>query len=102
MQVQPYHALVTYEIAGWVGTPVASFSAIGGGAYTVSAQKAYGEGGLSVGENFIRTQAIDIVGALALIAASLVAGIVIVIVVAVKRSRRDGTASQAGAVSSGR
>jgi hypothetical protein len=102
VRVEPYDAIMKYDIAGWVGTPIASFSAQTAGTYTVLAESGYHEGRISAGDNFIRTQAIDIVGALALIAASLVAGTLIVIVVAVKRSRRDGTASQAGAVSSGR
>jgi hypothetical protein len=87
--VKPYDLLMQYEIAGWVGAPIASFSAPTAGMYTISAKKAYHQGRISVGDNFVRTQAIDIVGALALIAACNVAGLVIVIVVAVKRSPRD-------------
>lgn len=102
VRVEPYDAIMKYDIAGWVGTPIASFSAPVSGKYVVSAPKPYGEGHISVGDNFVHGQAISIIGALALIAGSLVVGILIVVVVATKRSRRDGTASQAGAVSSGR
>ena len=102
VRVEPYDAIMKYDIAGWVGTPIASFSAQTAGTYTVLAERAFNEGRISAGDNFVRTQAINVVGALALIAVGLVAGILIVVVVAVKRSRRDGTASQAGAVGSGR
>jgi hypothetical protein len=85
--VRRYDLRMDYEIAGWVGTPVASFSAPVSGTYVVSADNAYRDGRISVGSNFVRTQAIDMVGALLLIASSVIVGLVIVLVVAVKRSR---------------
>ena len=91
--VKPYDLLMQYEVAGWVGAPVASFSAPTGGTYTISAKTPYHQGRISAGDNFVRSQAINIVGALALIAASVLAGLAIVAVVAVKRSSRDQATS---------
>ena len=53
----------------------------------MSAEDSHRGGDISVGDNFVRTQVVGIVGALALIEASVVIGLGIVIVVAVKRSR---------------
>jgi hypothetical protein len=82
--LRPYHSPITYEVAGWKGTPVASFSTPTAGTYTIAA-KASHEGNVAVGDDFVRTQVISIVGALALIVASMVAGVA-VIVAAGKRS----------------
>ncbi len=91
MRVEPYDAIMKYDIAGWVGTPIASFSAQTAGTYTVLTESGYHEGRISAGDNFVRTQAINVVGALALIAVGVVAGLAIVAVVAVKRSRVEMT-----------
>jgi hypothetical protein len=88
--VRPYDLGMEYEIAGCTGTPVASFSASSAGTYTVTAQKPSGAGAISVGDNFVRAQAVNIVGALALIAASITLGLVIVAVAIVKRSQHVG------------
>jgi hypothetical protein len=85
--VQTYDLRMEYEIAGWMGTPVASFSAPGTGTYTVSARSSYGGGDISVGDNFLRAQVVNLIGALALIWLSITAGLVIVVVVIVRRSR---------------
>ena len=84
--VQAYDLRMVYEIAGWTGTPVASFSAPRSGAYTVAARKTFREGGISVGDNFVWALAGNIVGALALIGASITLGLVIAVVIIVKRS----------------
>lgn len=91
VQVQPYDAVMEYEILGWVGRPVASFSTATPGTYSVTAEKAYNQGRISAGDNFVRTQAINIVGALVVIALSIVAGLVIVIVIGAKRSTATPT-----------
>ena len=87
VRVEPYDVVMKYDIAGWVGTPIASFSAQTAGTYTVVAQSAFHEGRISAGDNFVRTQAINVVGALALIAVGGVTGLA---VVAMKRSRAAG------------
>ncbi len=89
--VHPYDLVMMYEIGGWAGTPVASFSAPKSGTYTVAAG-GRSDGHVAVGSNFVRSQALDIVGALLLIAVALAAGLVIIVVVAVQRSRRPAPA----------
>ena len=84
--VRPYDLRMDYEIAGWTGTPVASFSASSTGTYAVAAQKS-GAGDIAVGDNFVRAQAVTVVGALALIGASITLGLVTVGVIIVKRSQ---------------
>jgi hypothetical protein len=86
--VEPYKTIMDYDVAGWIGSPIASFATPVEGTYTVSAQGSYGQGAVSVGDDFLRTQAIDIVGALAVAMASFVVGVVLAIVVWVKRSSR--------------
>jgi hypothetical protein len=89
--VKPYDLIMDYDIAGWTGSPIASFSAPVQGTYTVTAADPYRDGRMAVGENFLRAQAISIVGALALIVASVVAGVVIVTIVAVRHSASSRT-----------
>jgi hypothetical protein len=89
--VRPYDLRMEYEIAGWTGTPVASFSPSSTGTYTVAAQTS-GAGDISVGDNFVRAQAVNIVGALALIGSSITLGLAIVVVVIVKRSQVSAAA----------
>jgi hypothetical protein len=88
--VRPYDLRMEYEIARWTGTPVASFSASSTGTYSVAAQKSSGAGDISAGDNFVRAQALNIVGAVALIGASITLGLVIVAVIIVKRSQLSG------------
>ena len=85
--VRPYDVRMEYEIAGWTGTPVASFSAPSTGTYSIAAQKSSRAGDISVGDNFLRAQVVDIVGALALIGASITLGLVIVVVIILRRSQ---------------
>jgi hypothetical protein len=84
--VRPYDLRMDYEIGGWTGTPVASFSAPDTGTYVVAAQKTSGAGEIAAGANFVRAQALNIVGALALISASIALGLVMVVVTIVRRS----------------
>jgi hypothetical protein len=85
--VVPYDLELHYDIAGWSGTPIASFPTHLDGTYTVSADRPYGRGDIAAGEDFVWTQALQIIAALGLIAATFVAGVIIVVVVGVRRSR---------------
>jgi hypothetical protein len=85
--VQPYDLRMEYEIAGWTGTPIASFSASRAGTYTVAAHRASREGDISIGDDFVRVQALNIVAALGLVGASITLGLAIILVTIVKRSR---------------
>jgi hypothetical protein len=84
--VRAYDLFMRYEIAGWAGAPIASFSAPASGSYTVSATTPGRTGRISVGDDFVRRQAIDVAGALALIGVTAIASLVIVVVVAARRA----------------
>ncbi len=88
--VEPYRAIMEYDIAGWVGSPIASFATPVQGTYTVAAERSARQGDISVGGNFVRTQALSIVGALALILVSFAVGITLVAVVSVRRCSGNG------------
>ncbi len=84
--VKSYDLVMDYEIAGWTASPIASFSAPVRGTYLVSATAAHPDGRIAVGDNFVRTQAVGIAGAVLLILGSVTAGVLIALVVVVRRA----------------
>ena len=92
--VQAYDAIMKYEIAGWAGTPVGSFPTPERGTYTVTARAPQARGGISVGDNFVRTQALVIVAALAVTMTSFVCGFALLVVIWRQRARNASAHSQ--------
>lgn len=84
--VRPYDLRMYYEIAGWSGTPIASFSAPRSGSYIVTAKNGHGAGAISAGDDFVRAHAVSLAGAFVLVATSVVIGVMILVVLVVLRS----------------
>jgi hypothetical protein len=83
----PYDLALKVDLAGDVGTAIATFAADRPGAYTVaSAAGSYPSGVIAVGDNVSRDVLPRVLGALALMSMSLGAAIVIAIVTLLCRS----------------
>jgi hypothetical protein len=92
--VERYDAILKYVIAGWAGTPIASFPTPVEGTYTVTADTPVTQGEISVAGNFARTQLFAVAAALCILLASFVCSLALIVFISVKRSGQTGSASR--------